>query len=163
MCLYLDFSVNSCFQWQLPHRCGMYVHVHRDLPPCICSSHQGVGQSSLVSCFPSPSPSPAGTHLGASSQLPAPFAPHPPISPPPSQAAYLTIWLLFFQSRCKGLHQRPGTSLIPPTLLLLWPGFYCSYRLYGDVQEGGNNVDHMYMKPSTTHLAAGSWTPSSRF
>lgn len=76
----------------------------------ICSSHQGVGQSSLVLCFPSPSPSPAGTHLGVSSQLLAPLSPQ---APPPSQAAHLTIWLLFFQSRCKGLHQRPGTSVIP--------------------------------------------------
>lgn len=131
--------------------------------PYICSSYQGVELSSLVwCCFSSQSPSPAGTHLGVSSQLPAALVP-PKLPPPPSQDAHLTIWLLFFQLRCKGPHQRPGTSLIPPTLMLLWPGFYCSYRLHGDVQEAENNVDHMYMKPSTTHLAAGSWNPSSRF
>lgn len=50
-----------------------------------------------------------------------------------------------------------------PHFLILWSGFYCSYRLHGDVQEGGNNVDHMCMNPSTTHLAAGSWTPSALF
>ena len=69
----------------------------------------------------------------------------------------------FLPLRWIGLHQRLRTSVIPPTLLLLWQGFYCSYRLHVDMREGGNNAHHMYVNLSTAHLAAGSWTPSSRF
>lgn len=25
---FLNLSVNSCIQWQMPHRCAVYVHVH---------------------------------------------------------------------------------------------------------------------------------------
>lgn len=58
-------------------RCRTNVKRWRNSPLLlhICSRHQGVGQSSLVSCFPGPSSSPAGTHLGVSSPLPAALVP----------------------------------------------------------------------------------------
>lgn len=142
----------------------MFVHVHRHLETTLLPPFQHLlfpSRCTLVQpCLVLPQPISLSSWDTFRSFLSAACSlrPHPA-----SQAAHLTIWLPFFQSRCKGPHQRLWTSLIPPTLLLLWPGFYCSYRLHGDVQEGGNNVDHMYMKPSTTHLAAGSWTPSSCF
>lgn len=104
MYLHIDFSVNSCIQ--LPHRCGTYVHLQPSSFPASVLPIKVYASPASSRASPAHLPPQLGHILGVSSQLPAPLA------PPPSQAAHLTIWLLFFQSRCKGLHQRPGTSLI---------------------------------------------------
>lgn len=133
---------------------------------CICSSHRGVCvQSCLVLPsvhLPPPSWDTFRSFLSAASSL------RPPPTQPSTQRGRQHTspsGCCFFSSQ----GAEAGASLIPPSTLMLFffffngPSFYCSYRLHRDVQEGGSNVDHMYMKPCTAHLAAGSWTPSSRF